>query len=294
MKILCTFSGRFGDILFSLPTVRQISKNYGVKCDFGVMPSYKTLLPLLKRQSYISNAFAIDNWFCTGSPCGDQPWEAPLDMLPTYDKVFQLTYRYHPHGNNPLIDFIAGQQSLVLDQPVVPFIETLNFPPYKDTYIAFAFNNQYKEQKDRFMECLSSQLGRTGLNSSTEIKFFDVSKSEWSWARYGIKHALAFVGCRSANWVLAHGVGQPNIFVFDQDPSRHPQGQFGSTFTNPHWPEITGPLVSSPEAEAERAAYHIKKWLYEKENYYASTETTSRRLSRQTKYYRTEDKSLQR
>lgn len=269
MKILCTFSGRFGDILFSLPTVRQISRNYGTRVDMGIMPSYKTLLPLLKRQSYIQNTFTIDNWFCTGSPCGDQPWEAPLDMLPGYDKVYHLTYRYHPHGNNPLIDFIAGQQSLVLDEPIVPFIETLDFPPYKETYIAFAFNDQYHEQKTRFLECLSSNLGRTGLSSGTEIRFFDVSKSEWSWARYGIKHALCFVGCRSANWVLANGVGQKNIIVYDPDLSRHPQAQFGSTFTNPHWPEISIPLNHTPEQAADMAASNIKEWLHEKESMYA-------------------------
>lgn len=266
MKILCTFSGKFGDILWSLATVRQISKNYGVKVDMGVMPSYKALVPLLKRQSYIAKPFTIDNWFCTGSPAGDQPWEAPLDMLDAYDKVFHLTYRHHPNGNQPLIDFIAQQQGLVLDKPVVPFIETVDYPPYPQTYIAHSFNDMYKEQKDKFMECLSSNLGKTGLNSSTQIEFFDITKSTWDWARYGVKYALAFVGCRSSNHVLAHGVGQKNIFIYEPHPHRHAQGTFGSTFTNPHWPEVYGPLNSTPEKEAERAAQQIKEWLTEKEN----------------------------
>src|SRR5437660_1090724 len=97
MKILTTFSGKFGDIITSLPTVRQISKNHGVKVNMGIMPSYKALVTMLKRMSYIEDAFAIDNWFCQGSPFGDQPWEAPLDMLGSYDKVFHLAYRNHPH-----------------------------------------------------------------------------------------------------------------------------------------------------------------------------------------------------
>jgi ADP-heptose:LPS heptosyltransferase len=274
MKILCTFSGKFGDIMWSLPTVRQISKNHGVKVDMAIMPSYKALVPMLKSQSYIAKAFPIDNWFCTGSPCGDQPWEAPLDMLEPYDQVFHLTYRNHPHGNQPLMDFIAHQQGLILDEPVVPFVETRDFEPYPQTYIAYCFNDMYKDLKDRFLECLSSNLGKSTLSTSTQITFFDSTKSEWSWARYGIKFALAFVGCRSANMVLAHGVGQKNIFVYEPHPHRHHQGSFGNTFCNVHWPEITGPLVTTPELEAERCAYHIKEWLKEKE--YASIKTVAR------------------
>lgn len=265
MKVLCTFSGKFGDILWSLPTVRQISKNHGIKVDMGIMPSYKTLVPLLESQSYIENAFAIDNWFCTGSHAGDQPWEAPLDMLSVYDKVFHLTYRNHPHGYQPLIDFIAQQQGLVLDEPVVPFIETKDYPRYPQTYIAWSFNDMYKDLKDRFLECLSSNLGQTSLASSTPINFLDISKSRWDWAKYGHKHALCYVGCRSSNYVMAHGVGQKNIFVYEPHPHRHSKGAFGNTFCNPHWPEVEGPFESSPEIEAERAAHNIKEWLRERQ-----------------------------
>lgn len=274
MKILTTFSGKFGDILTSLPTVRQISRNYGVKVDMGIMPSYKSLLPLLRAQSYIENAFTIDNWFCTGSPAGDQPWEAPLDMLEHYDQVFHLAYRSHPHRDQPLVDFIAKQQSIILDIPVCPFIETRDYPPYPQTYIAWSFNEMYKPEKDRFMECLSSNLSPTNLNTSTKIEFFEIAKSEWSWARYGLKHALCYVGCRSANWVMAHGVGQKHVFVYEPHPHRHDQGPFGTTFSNPHGTDIMGPLESTPEKEAERAAQYIKEWLKEKE--YATVKAVAR------------------
>src|SRR5271170_584409 len=106
MKILCTFSGKFGDIMWSLPTVRQISKNLGTRVDMGIMPGYKTLLPLLQEQKYINRAYTIDNWECTGSPCGDQPWNPPVDCEEEYSNVFHLTYRRHPSAFEPLIDFI--------------------------------------------------------------------------------------------------------------------------------------------------------------------------------------------
>jgi|SRR5580692_5757513 hypothetical protein len=275
-KTLVTFSGKIGDVLWSLPTVRQISKNTGVKVSMGIMPQYKSLLPLLKGQHCIENAFVIENWICTGSPAGDQPWEAPLDTLEHYDEVYHLTYRNHPMGNQPLVDFIAQQQHISLDEPVCPFIDCREFGEYPQTYIAYAFNDMYKDLKDRYISTLSSLLGKSSLTTSTPIVFQDVSQTPFGIVKYVIKNALCFVGCRSANWVIAHGVGQKNIIVFEPHPHRHHQGAFGNTFCNPHWPEITGPLVSNPEYEAERAANYIKGWVREKEEKLYATQTVTR------------------
>jgi len=271
MEVLVTFSGKAGDILWSLPTVRHISTMLGVKVSMGVMPAYESLVPLLKSNSYIQDAFTIPEWITTGSPHGDQPWQPQNDdtLQKEYDSVYHLTYRSHPHGNQPLIDFVAQQQNITLPEPVCPFIDSKDWEPYKETYIAYAFNEMYKDQKETFLGCLSAMLGTSGLSSYIPVEFVDVSKLEWNIAKYVIKYAVCFVGCKSANYVLANGVGQRNIFSYEPCYARHSNGGFGTTFSNPHWHEVHGPLVSSPEKEAEAAAHYIKKWVKEKENKYA-------------------------
>ena len=135
---LATFSGKIGDILWSLPTVRELGKRYG-PMDFAVMPQYESLLGLLDAQDYIEHAFVIPEWVCWGSPHGDQPWEAPVEVLSKRhtlsvdldvkgdthmmmgyetDHVYHLAYRAHPGIGAPampLVDFIAHQQNLVLE-----------------------------------------------------------------------------------------------------------------------------------------------------------------------------------
>jgi hypothetical protein len=266
-RILTTFSGRFGDILWSLPTVREISKREGTKVDMGIMPQYKSLLPLLQMQPYIDTAFTIDDWICVGSPCGDQPWQPPVRVEEHYEKSFHLTYRRHPQSNEALIDFIAQQQGFELTEPVVPFIET-NFKyaylrSANTVFIAVAFNALYQAEKDAFRIKLKELLPEN-------IQYLDVLRLPWTDAAAAIKCALAFVGCRSSNFVLAHGVGQKNIFVFEPHPSRNAHGHFGYTFGNPHWKDVNALCFGYPEQSAEDAIQNIQKWVKEKENEYAT------------------------
>ena len=258
-KILATFSGKFGDILWSLPTVREISKREGTPVDMGIMPAYKSLLPLLQMQPYICRAFTIDDWVCTGSPCGDQPWQPPVRIEEHYEKSFHLTYRRHPQSNEALIDFTAQQQGLVLTEPVVPFISTTEAPDVNR--VAYAFNPMYKDLKDKFIDNIRFEL--------SELRFADVTGVDWVYATQLIKHSTCFIGCRSSNFVLAHGVGQPNIFIYDPHPARNAMGHFGYTFGNPHWKDVNAHIQQTPEESANQAINFIKQCVKEKENEHA-------------------------
>lgn len=246
MKILCTFSGQFGDALWSLPTARAITElrenfsfeeaeNNQAKVDFGIMPGFKSLLPLLNAQPYIGNAFAIDNWIETGRSHGCQPWEAPVVQYfgssligyRDYDKVYHLTYRNHPGKDQPLIDFIAGQQGIQLKDPI-PFISTNAIVRTNYVYIAYAFNDSMKEQKDAFLAEVKRLIG-------SEIEFVDISQTPWELAAITLSNpaCLAFIGCRSANYVLSCGVGQ-RVFVYEPNTARSSYGYWGTTFTCPY------------------------------------------------------------
>jgi len=231
MKILCTIPGKFGDLLWALPTVRELNKKeyingrhsvdeHGVH--IGVMPQYESLLPLLNVQPYIDKAFVIENWTCTGSPHGDQPWEAPVPE--GYDKVYHLGYRNHPNRNHPLIDFIAGQQGIQLTKPI-PFISVPSNINLLKPYVAYAFNESMMELKDPFIQRVKEELN--------EVLFVDVSKLPWLNAATMISNSMAFIGCRSANYVLSCGLGK-KVFVYEPNTSRSIHGLWGTTFSCPY------------------------------------------------------------
>lgn len=275
MKILCTFSGCFGDILWSLPTVRQISKNNKTEVYMGVMPAYHSLLPLLNSQSYIKHAFCINDWICQGSPCGDQPWcPQNNEMLKTqYDEIHHLTYRNHPAPNQPLVEFIANGAGVKLEHPICPFIDIPETwwhicENYEDeklakseevrlgNYATYGFNPMYKEMKDEFFTTMK--------NHCPDVTFIQTDKLSWKVAAIAIANSICFVGCRSSQHVLAHGVGQKNMFIYEPHPGRHHQGHYGTTFACMMACEICSPLVTSAQQEAQRAATFINVWMKEK------------------------------
>lgn len=254
-QTLCTFSGRNGDILWSLATAREISKQKNEKVDFAIMPQYKNLLPLIELQSYISEAYALEEWKCTGSPCGDQPWEAPVEEG-KYNYVFHLTYRSHPGIGGPampLIDFIAWQQGVQLSEPVIPFItaayENASFASSNECVIPYAFNAMLRSEKEAFLNIAKAR-------SAPNMFWRDMSQFDWRVAAKIISGAGIFVGDRSACWVLAVGLGVPTI-TYEPNVSRSAYGQFGQVFGCPYAKEV----ALHAHADAAAAVEELQKLL---------------------------------
>lgn len=250
-KYLATFSGKYGDILWSLATVKELSYLKRQPIDFCCMPQYENLLPLLQSQPYIHNAFVNKEWIIYHSCYGDQPWQPQnhAALAREYDQVWHLTYQGHPGigaKRLPLIDFVADQQGMILHEPVIPFLFVPPLATVEDVkYVAYAFNEQYAAEKSRFLD---------SLQKAVDIKFVDCNKLSWLDALAAIKTAVCFVGCRSANWVMAHGVGQKHIFLYEPHPARHPAGHLGDVFGNPHGHETAAPMFMPPEVAAQMAA----------------------------------------
>lgn len=285
---LCTFSGKFGDILWSLPTAKYIAeKIVGQPVDFAVMPYYVSLLPLIFDQSYISSAFVIPEWLRAHSNHGDQPWQPPpvwaeygIDELPDgsklqygkvgYDKEWHLTYRGHPGISAPampLMDFTAYQQGITLQNPI-PFLtvsetehnqEEVQFATgslskviAEGRLVSYAFNEQYKEQKDLFFQACWADRGK--------LEFINVGEMGWKEAAWCISKSLAFVGCRSACWVLATGLGK-ETFTFEPHPSRHRDCHLGKVFGCPYGKETALPFAMPPGVAGQAAASMLKSRL---------------------------------
>ena len=286
-KFLCTFSGKYGDILWSLATAKYIAeKVVSQSVDFAVMPYYQNLLPLLAEQPYLDNVFIVPDWLRTHSNHGDQPWEPPHlkrmtpmvgDGWSEYERAWHLTYRAHPGISAPampLIDFIAYQQGIAFNgwNPV-PFIEVselaeeLTTPVHFSTgqmpqviaekrLVTYSFNEQYADAKKMFFEELWSKAQGSGL------EFFNVSEVSWKEAAWIIKKALTHVGCRSACWVIANGVGQ-SILTYEPHPARHASGNLGKVFGCPYGRELTLPFGMPARVAADATVNMLKTRMEE-------------------------------
>jgi len=257
-KYLVTFSGRYGDILWSLPTVKMISELEGVPVDFCTMGIYKTLAPLIEKQHYIKNSGWADSWVLEHECYGSQPWQPPIQVELDYEKAWHLGYRCHPHGI-ALIDFVAQQQGMRLVNPI-PFLngdDTEVIGKNWDRTIMYSFNTQYGDMKEIFLERLKQLC--------PDFQFENAQELSWITAAYFIKRAFCFIGCRSSNNVIAHGVGQKNIFIFEPHPSRHALGPLGQVFGCPYGEEMTVPVNMNPQPAAEVAAGQIVRWYQTRE-----------------------------
>lgn len=268
-RALATFSGKYGDILWSLATAKILAESFvGEKIDFAMMPEYRSLIPLIQAQPYVDKCFVINDWLCVNSNHGDQPFNPPSYVEKKYDRFWHLTYRAHPGINAPdlpLIDFIADQQGIRLKDPL-PFIvkygDTLD-KKFQDVLkhmyplprVAYAFNNQYTAQKERFLAALKERLGN-------EFLLLDVTAFKWYEAAGYIKESVAFVGCRSANYVMAHGLKQ-RIICFEPHPARHAHGHLGKVFGCPYGTEVTLPFAAPETVQADIAASTLKTWSNE-------------------------------
>lgn len=257
-KVLCTFSGKFGDILWSLPTAKALAARYGMAVDFGVMPQYGSLLELLEFQPYIERAFIIAGWECTGSPHGDQPWQPPKTCEQGYDHVHHLTYMQHPGMGCPafpLCDFSAWQAGVTLIRPVVPFLEARGLevhPPPAKPVLTYSFNGDFDQLKKDF-------LCRLILRTAGQLAWSDTNQRSWMDAASEIAHAGLHIGCRSAGWVLAMGLGVQTI-TFEPNPSRHASGPWGKVFGCPYGKETALSRTLSPQLLGEEAANIVMEW----------------------------------
>src|SRR5580765_608870 len=243
-RALCTFPGKFGDILWSLPTARFLAQHvYGGRVDFAVMPYYESLIPMLEAQKYIGRAFVIPEWLRTHSNYGDQPWTSPRQE--GYEFQVDLGYRSHPgtpfgNPNISLLEFVASQQGINLGpESQLPFLQASAEDKFqyatKKPYVAYSFNDQYVGEKEIFLQQLRDQLADMG------IPLVDTTSISWLQALTAIDGAALYVGDRSSNWVLAAGMDKVCI-TYEPHPSRHQAGPLGQVFGYHHAKERAVPF----------------------------------------------------
>lgn len=247
-RILCTFSGKIGDILWSLPTVRQISRNHGTRVDFACMHEYQRLIPLISEQEYIASAYTMPDWICQGSPFGDQPWKAPVRYDSMYSNVYHLTYRRHPSIYEKLPLHIADSVGIVLTEAVQPWLKVHRNPALLKPAVSYGFNEMYSEMKNAFIQDV--RIGAEHL-----VAFHDVSKLTFYEAAQIIAGSDIFIGCRSSLHVLAHALGT-RVMIYEPEAARNwdcfksPWGQEVQVQNSTEAIRVLGSAIASKGASA--------------------------------------------
>lgn len=101
MKIAVTMPGKIGDLLYSLPTVRYVSKILGDKVDFWTQKECLPVKRLLENQSYINKVYINESYVKQHDQCGVQPWF--LEPEGKYDRIYHMGLRDYPKGR--LVDY---------------------------------------------------------------------------------------------------------------------------------------------------------------------------------------------
>lgn len=113
MSTLCTFPGRYGDLIWALPTVRAIARRMGEAVDLAVAAPFARICPLLAPQPYIGHCTALPHWTVQDTaPISPRiPPHAedgrirrynpaiPTEFVEVYDHVLHLGYRGWPLPN---------------------------------------------------------------------------------------------------------------------------------------------------------------------------------------------------
>jgi len=223
-QVLLTFGGKYGDILFSLSAARALSL-IGETVDYAIMPAYGAVATLMEQQPYIRKVIKLNGWHPVHTDCWAWPRIPP--SVPTgYDTVYHLTYESRPV--KPLILHALSIVGQPLPDPPLPFLFVKDPAPTSKPVIAYAFNGGLMEPKLRVLTLLQS--------SFTDCEFADVSTMFFDVAAMVIKTALFFLGCRSANYVMAHGVNQ-RILTVEPEGGRR-EALFSCPYGREVMPEI--------------------------------------------------------
>jgi len=228
MKILCTHPGRYGDLLWALPTVRALSHNANVPVDLLLGPTYAdpSFCSLLSRQIYIGQVLVAHDWeIHETAPI--TPREPPT--LPSgYDIVLHLAYDGWPKLSLPYETYRIAEDQLPLTMPLA--LDPWLAPPFQmpTSRIVVGFSDEHFELKYGLYWLLRQHFVQEDSPPASDV--LNVSGGprwkpygytcDWESAAGWIATASVFVGCCSALHVLACALGTPVVMI-EPNTMRH-------------------------------------------------------------------------
>jgi hypothetical protein len=231
--VTVTFPGKYGDLLWALPTIRALSRRLGEPVTLLIASPFGSITRLLSAQPYIHLCAAVDDWAVQDTAPMTPRAPALFDTIPG---VIHLGYRSWPLPN---VCLHTAETALLELQPswghVAPFtLAELDlstpwiqvppkFAPYTWDWV-YGFTDEYFELKFGIVSLL--EYGRfrrhyipaTGIGRQVRwmAEAFTPGTS-WEDAAAILQHSRAFLGCNSALHVLAIATGCPVVMVEPQE-----------------------------------------------------------------------------
>lgn len=264
MTILCTFPGKYGDLLWALPTIRAISRRVGAPVHLRIAANFASIVPLLQHQEYLASVKAYPDW-STEDTAPISPRIPPDRAHEAGTLVIHLGYRGWPDPNvaqhtretaileinERCTTFFPGgdvivPRELALETPWIeaPRIQAQGFYwPWQ-----YGFTDEHFELKYGILRLLegnwrSSILGRPnatlppiGLGDNPRWRQEAGNPGgTWEEAADFLNHCGVFLSDCSALHVLAVAMGVPTVLVEPQEarwnPVFYPLGHDGPQVT---------------------------------------------------------------
>lgn len=267
MKVLCTMPGKFGDILWALPTVRAIADAAKEPVDLILSQSYgdKSFRTLIEGASYILRCVAETTWVVRDTaPLTPQRPETMFGPWAEYDKVIHLGYESWPLSLLPADIYLRGSISwgsplpdLDLDTPWLVQPDGADQYVYQKwgaahvPHVHIGWSEEHVELKAGLIYALAGALPAHDIRvithvgsrlatewlmhypghhdiggldraafSTTPFQNLAWYSGDWILTAHALANSKLFVGCLSAQWVLANALGIRTVIV-EPTTARH-------------------------------------------------------------------------
>ena len=279
MQILVTFPGKFGDILWALPSVRALAEATGASIDLAVAPPYASLCPLIEAQPYVGRAFAIPDWAVVET-APMTPWQAP--KVEGYDAQIDLGYRGWP--DQPLAQYTfarlraeacwaaIAESALELGRPWItaPFdVVDGEICDEKELGVTVGFSDDHFELKYGLYQLVLGEWDYAALHPTNHVVLAPQGSrwhreggthpSTWYQAAVDIAQSHVFFGCCSALHVVAVALGVP-VVMMEPASARHNDIFFPLGTQGPQVTLVTG-VDQLPTWDARHVADAVRQAL---------------------------------
>jgi hypothetical protein len=231
MHILVTMNGRFGDVLWALPTLRCLAEASGEPVDLLLGEEFASIVPLLQAQAYLGHVESVPGWsMATKQPSAyELPGGEP-------DQVIHLSYPAWPTVLLPIYTWTTAVAQyrgslppLDLDTPWISVPQR----PARSSYVYVGWTEEWIELKMGLLASVAfaqpercflvPHLGGRhcefrGLRSNVPLIYLP------SWADMAalLQGAAVYFGCLSAPWVLANALGRQTVIVEPSQARQNP------------------------------------------------------------------------
>jgi hypothetical protein len=248
-RTLCTFPGRFGDLLWALPTVRAIAEQTGDPVDLLIAEEFASIVLLLRQQPYLAQVGTSLGWSLTPPEEWRPPtWPGPPTSDPVYtsDHIYHLGYRGWPTEPLPYFTYLQtcreypelGLGPLDLE---TPWITVEPLPTARDPRhccLTIGWSDCYFEMKAGLTYLLSKQEWSPQFDAivlpppgSRWVTEWGMDAIDWVEAAEWIAQSEVFLGDCSALHVLAVALGKPVVLYEPMEarwnPIFYPLGKTG-------------------------------------------------------------------